>query len=195
MNILIDALGMLCGLGAATLATTAVGNRNAIGGLGLGFVVSVWALGPDRILDPALVGFVVAAIAIAYLSRPGLEVLTSVCAGALAGLWFAVLQIQNVPVAGALALAVAVPAVSVYMSSRQSDFAPLALGEEALLSVIALALIVAIGPDVISGWESAGVMNMDYETGMESEMSGWVLVLTGGSVVFGSVYSLVWRRR
>ena len=186
---------MLCGFGAATLATTAAGNRYALGALGFGFVVSVWALGPDRILDPALVGLVVAAVAIAYLSRPGLAVLSAGCAGGLAGLWFSLLQIQNVPVAGALVLALAVPAVSVYMTSRRSGFAPLALGEEALLYVIALALIVAMEPGVVSGWESASVLNLDYETGMESVISGWVLVLVGVSVVAGSVYSLVWRRR
>ncbi len=186
---------MLCGLGSATLATAAAANRYAMGALGLGFLVSVVTLSPDRILDPSWIGLVVAVVAVVGLARPGMEVLTSGCAGALAGLWFSLLQLQSVPVVGALGLAVAVPVVSVYLTSRRSGFAPLELGEEAFLWVIALALIVAMGPELSSGWESAGVLNLENETGIEVEMATWVLILTLGSVVAGGVYSLVWRRR
>ena len=195
MSFVLHALGMLCGLGTATLATAAAGNRKAMAALGLGFLISIVALGTDRILDPSLIGLVVAVIAAVQLARPGMEVLTSACAGALAGLWFSLLQLQDVPLVGALVLAVVVPGVSVFMASRRSGFAPLALGEEALLWVIVLALIVAMGPGFFSGWESAGVINLDYEAGMGTEMATWVLVVTGGSVVAGGVYSLVWRRR
>ena len=195
MNLVLHALGMLCALGAATLATAAANKRYAMTAMGLGFLVSLVLLGPDRILDPSLIGLTVAVVAIAQLARPGMEILTSGCAGALAGLWFSLLQIQSVPTVAAFVMAVAVPVASVYMTSRRSAFAPLALGEEAFLWVIALALIVAIGPGFSSGWESATVINLEYETGMEQEMSNWVLVMTVGSIVAGSIYSLVWRRR
>ena len=195
MNLLVHALGMLCALGAATLAAAARSSRYAVPALALGFAVSVVAIAPERMPNPVWIGGWVALVAILELARPGFEVLTAASAGALAGLWFSLLQIQGLSMTFALVLAAAVPATSAFMASRSPRFMPASLGDEALLVVIALALIVAVTPDVSAGWRSALVLNLENESARSEELSRWVLVLTGSSVALGGLYSLVWRSR
>ena len=195
MNLLVHALGMLCALGTATLAATARSNRYAVPALALGFAVSVVAIAPERMPNPVWIGGLVALVAILKLARPGFEVLTAASAGALAGLWFSLLQIQGLSMTFALVLAAAVPATAAFMASRSSRFVTASLGDEALLVVIALALIVAVTPDVSEGWRSALLLNLENESARSEELSRWVLVLTGSSVALGGLYSLVWRSR
>ena len=195
MNLLVHAIGMLCALGTATLAAAARGSRYTVPALALGFAVSVVAIAPERMPNPVWIGGWVALVAILELARPGFEVLTAAAAGALAGLWFSLLQIQGLSMTFALVLAAAVPATSAFMASRSSRFMPASLGDEALLVVIALALIVAVTPDVSAGWRSALVLNLENESARSQELSRWVLVLTGSSVALGGLYSLVWRSR
>ena len=184
---MLHALGMLCGLGAATFATAAVGRWYGVALVPLGFAVAAFWLRPD----PVWIGGLVALVAALQLVWPDRAALTAVSAGVLAGLWGVVLQGAGLPVLPALMLAASVPAVSMVLARRRKAFAPAALREEACLGVGLLGLTVAMGPAMTAGWGSAAALNL--EPGSGHVMEAWVLFVGGGSVAFGGIYTL-WRR-
>lgn len=184
---LLHALGMLCSLGAATFATTAVGRWYAVALLPVGFAVAAFWLRPD----PVWTGGLVALVAALQIVWPDRAAVTAVSAGVLAGLWGVVLQDTGLALLPALMLAASVPAASMFLARRHKGFAPAALREEACLGVGVLGLTVAMGPAVTAGWGSAVVLNL--EPGSGHVMETWVLFAGGGPVALGGIYTL-WRR-
>ena len=97
--------------------------------------------------------------------------------------------------APALGMAFLAPALSLFLAFRQPTFAPLPLHEEALLLVAGLGLVVAAGPSVVSGWQSAQIINIDHGGGAALDVAPWILFGGAASLVLGGGYSLWWRSR
>ena len=182
---------MLCGLGAATLATTVTGRRDMVV-LIAGFCVATVWLRPD----PVLIGGMVALVAVLGLGVPRLgplSVLSAAVAGVLAGLWVHVLQGHGLPVWSAVALAAAVPGTAVALAHRSPRFAPLALREDALLTICVLGLVVAASPALSTGWQSAVAMTVEPGSGAQPATELWVPLGLGAVVSLGGLHTL-WRR-
>ena len=179
---------MVCGLGAATLATTVTGRRD-VAVLMAGFVVATIWLRPQ----PVWIGGIVALVALVGLGWPRLGPLKAVVAGALAGLWVHVLQSYGLPGWSAVPLAAAVPGTVVVLAHRSPRFAPRALREDALLTICALGLVVAASPTLSTGWRSAVVMNLEPGSGAQPTTGLWVPLGLGAVVSLGGLYTL-WRR-
>jgi hypothetical protein len=194
MNLLFTALLMLCGLGAAIFATTAAGKRWSIVALAVGFTLATIFIRPEALPDPGWTGSIVAGVALLEVFRRDVRWLPLLCAGALGGLWSALLQIQGLPLAAAVPLAAVVPGAAAYLASSRKTFAPEALRDEAMLAMVALGLAVAIIPEVTSGWQSALALNRDQGSRPNQIIANWALVLSAGSVVLGGLYSLLRRR-
>ena len=202
MNLLLHVFGMLCGLGSATLAPVAVtrGPSSLAQWYGpvamaAGFGVTSWWTGFEQILNPVWVGIGVAIAAGLQLARPGFFPVAAITSGALAGCWVPLLRAQQVGRVPAILLAVGVPSVSMLLTLRRPMFAPLSVLEDAVLLIVVLGLVVAAAPQVMEGWQSAGIMNLEYETSTSATAAPWVLYLASASLVLGGCYSLWWRRR
>ena len=182
---------MVCGLGAATLATTVTGRRDTVA-LIAGFVVATLWLRPQ----PVWIGGMVALVAVLGLGVPRLgpvRVLSAAVAGVLAGLWVHVLQGYGLPGWSAVSLAAAVPGTAVILAHRSPRFAPLGLREDALLTICVLGLVVAASPALSTGWRSAVAMNLEPGSGGRPAMGLWVTLGLGAVVSLGGLHTL-WRR-
>ncbi len=182
---------MVCGLGAATLATTVTGRRDIVALIG-GFVVATIWLRPQ----PVWLGGMVAVVALLAVLRPGVRWVgfpSAVVAGALAGLWVHVLEGYGLPAWTALPLAAAVPGMALMLAHRSPQFAPLALREDALLTIGLLGLVVAAVPALSLGWRSAVAMNLEPGGGGRPAMGLWITLGLGAVVSLGGLHTL-WRR-
>lgn len=188
---LIHAVGMVCGLGAATLATTVTGRRDIVGLIG-GFVVAtVWLRA-----EAVWIGGMVALVALVAVLRPGgrlVGLVSAVVAGALAGLWVHVLEGYGLPVWTALSLAAAVPGAALMLAHRSPRFAPQVLREDALLTIGLLGLVVAAVPALSLGWRSAVAMNLEPGGVGRPAMGLWITLGLGAVVSLGGLHTL-WRR-
>ena len=195
MNLLIHLYGMLCGLGSATLATSAVKRWYAAAGTASGFTLVAWWTGFERIPNPAAVGMLLALVAGMHLVRPGFFLLAAVSSGVLAGCWIPILRAQSIGLIPSILLATVVPIASMLLTLRRPAFASLPVVEDALLLVMVLGLAVAAAPQVAEGWRSAGIMNLRYETTAGLDLAPWILFLGCGSLGLGAAYALWWRRQ
>ena len=187
-KVLIHAVGMVCGLGAATLATVVAGRRDMVA-LIIGFgVATVW-LRPE----PVWIGGMVALVAAFGLVRSRSGPFSAVVAGALAGLWGQVLQSYGLPVWSAVPLAAALPSAAIVLARRSPRFAPPALREDARLAVCVLGLVVAAAPTLSRGWQSAAALNLDPGGGTGPAPGLWVMLGLGAVVSLGGLHTL-WRR-
>lgn len=185
---------MLCGLGAASFATTAAGKRQSLTVLLLAFVGGAVFLRPEALPPAAWTGCIVAVAATLYLFRPETTIATSLCGGFLAALGTALLQIQGIPWPLALILFGIVPGISAYLATKRPVFAPDTLRQEAMLLMIALGLAVAMIPEISSGWLSAEALNRSERSNVDQVIATWVFVLVAASLVLGGFYSLLRRR-
>jgi hypothetical protein len=149
---------------------------------------------PEALPNAGWTGCIVAGVAALQIFRPDVRLLTPLCAGALAGLWSVLLQIQGLPWPAAIAAAASVPALSAFLSIRSPAFAPEALREEAMLAMLFMGLAVAVIPEVSAGWQSALALNREDSASTNRILANWVLVLSGASIVLGGLYSLLRRR-
>ena len=179
---------MVCGLGAATLATAVTGRRDMVT-LIAGFGVATIWLRPE----PVWIGGGVALVAVLGLGWPRFGPLSAAAAGALAGLWVHVLQSYGLPGWSAVLLAAAVPGTVVVLAHQSPRFAPLALREDALLTICVLGLVVAAAPALSMGWRSAVAMNLEPGGGARPAMGLWVTLGLGAVVSLGGLHTL-WRR-
>lgn len=193
MNLTFHVFWILCGFGAAVFATTATNGWQGRLGLALGFAAAAIGARPGHLPDPAWAGGLTALAVVFHIFRPGRRVLAAACGGVLAGLWCSLLQMQGVPLAPALALAIALPVASALLAARRPAFAPPELQEEALLIVLGLALVVAVFPSVREGWRSAVALNLAMERN-SAVAPAWGLLLGASAAVLGGFFSF-WRRR
>ena len=200
---LIHAVGMLCGLGAATLATTVKGRRDMVA-LGAGFIVATLWLWPQPVWIGGMVAVVaVLGLAVPRLGSPGtltgnsvrvsVRVLSAGVAGALAGLWVHVLGGYGLPAWSAVPLAAAVPGTALVLAQRSSRFAPQTLREDALLTIGLVGLVVAAVPPLSTGWRSAVAMNLQPGGEAPPAMGLWLTLGLGAVVSVGGLHTL-WRR-
>ncbi len=187
-SVLAHAAGMVCGLGAATLATTVTGRRDNVV-LITGFGVATFWLRPE----PVWIGGVVALVAVLGLSGSRFGPLSAFAAGALAGLWGHTLLSYGLPAWSALPLAAAVPGAAAVLTHRSPRFAPLALREDALLTICSLSLVVAAAPTLSTGWRSAIAMNLEPGSVARPAMGLWLTLGLGAVVFLGGLHAL-WRR-
>ncbi len=190
----LHALGLLCGLGATSLATWTAGGRRSRGVFLAGFLLGALVLGTSRFPDPSWTATAAAVAAALTLWKPAWSEVTVVCGGVLAGLWISVLQLQGLPFAPALFVAAVLPAVAAFLAARRAGFATPRLREEALVIVIGLGLALAMAPEVAAGWQSALELKA---IPLDAERPGgavWIFLFGGLCALFGGLYSL-WRRR
>ena len=179
---------MVCGLGAATLATSVNGRRDMVA-LVAGFVFATIWLRPE----PMWIGVMVALVAVLGLGWSRFGPPSAAVAGVLAGLWGHVLESYGLPGWSAIPLAAAVPGAALVLAHRSPRFAPRALREDALLSICALGLVVAAVPALSMGWRSAAAMNLEPGSGVRPSMGLWVTVGLVAVVSLGGLHTL-WRR-
>ena len=179
---------MVCSLGAATLATSVTGRRDLVARM-TGFAVAAIWLRPD----PVWVGGLVALVGGLGLGWSRFEPISAAAAGALAGLWIHVLESYGLPGWTALPLAATVPVTAAALAHQSPRFAPLAVREDAVLTICVLGLIVAAVPALSTGWQSAGAMNLEPGGGARPDMGLWVTLGLGTVVSLGGLHTL-WRR-
>lgn len=192
-NLFFHAVALLYALASVGFVTLDAGVRGqALAALGFAAGVAVGRL--SRLPDPVWAGGAVACLAILAILRPRLRTVVAAGGGALAGVWASMLSLEGLPLAIAVVVAGAAPALSAFFTRRDPRFAPLALGDEALVVVFILAVVVAIAPGVIGGWQSAGVLNLLQKDVAPQVVPVWTLVLTLGAAALGGLYT-VWTRR
>jgi hypothetical protein len=158
----------------------------------VGFLGATRLLG-DRIVEPAAVAVLAAAVAGARVYRPEWIMLPAVCGGILAGVLTGLMRSQGVPAWVALIAAAAIPAVALILTARNAKFAPAPIVEEGTLLVLALGLATAIGPAIQDGWRSAEALNARPETAT-GVFPAWVVAAGSASIAIGGLWS-AWRHR
>ncbi|HEY5623703.1 MAG TPA: hypothetical protein VIV14_08065 [Gammaproteobacteria bacterium] len=193
-NLELHALGLLCGLGATSLATlTSEGWRYRVLFVA-GFVAGAIFLGSDRFPNPTWVATIAAVAAAVTLWRPAWSGAGIVFGGVLGGLWISVLAAQGLPFFAATIIAVTLPGVAVWLCAVRTSFATPRLREEALVMLIGLGLVLATGPDIADGWRSAIALKAVPLVSEQPAGAGWSLAFLGSCALVGGLYSL-WRRR
>ena len=155
-----------------------------------GFAIATMWIRPEPVWVGGMVA-VVAALGLGWSRRFGS--FSAAAAGVLAGLWVHVLEGYGLPGWSAVPLAAAVPGTAVVLAHRSPRFAPLALREDALLTLCFLGLVVGAAPALSMGWQSAGTMNLEPGGGARSVMGLWVTLALGAVASLGGLHTL-WRR-
>jgi hypothetical protein len=193
---LIQALGLLCGLGAATFSAVAATKRSVVGLCFVGaFALTALWTGLERVPNLSFVGTTVVIVGTLQLARSGFFPLTATSAGILSAVWISVLRTQGLGLILAVILAVGVPAVSMLLALRAPMFAPVPMFEEALLLLVSLAIVTAASPVIQSGWETARALNVPYAGGENTVSASGVFWVGTAAIGLGGCYGFWWRRR
>ena len=186
---LVHLAGLVCGLGAATLAASLPGKR-AVVALVTGFAVATVWLEPE----PVWIGGLVVVVTVLRLYWPGTSTLSAVAAGTLAGSWGHILQSYGLTGWLAIPLAAAVPSTAMFLENRSPRFAPRAMHEDALSIICAFALVLVAAPTVAGGWQSAETLNLEPGRGTRAGLGIWPMLGLTCVVSLGGLHAL-WRRR
>ena len=190
MTIVLQALGILCGLACVVFAAAGSDRRLGFFAMALSFGATAQWIGRHP-PDPAWAGLLVVAIAALGLARPGQRTILAVGAGVFAALWASFLQTQGTPLVLAWLIAAALLGIAA-VASRRPGFAPPSIREEALLLVGCFGLVVALSPELVAGWHSAAALNAASVP--SRSMGGWVLLVGGASIVAGGLTVLARNR-
>jgi len=210
MTLLFDGLWMLCAFATAVFAAAAIRGWWSAAFAVAGFALGASAAGPADLPDSTWLGVLAALVATLGFAWPrhppslkasaggrslgeGGWILSSLAAGAFAGIWASLFQVQQLPLWPALVVSAIMPALAAWLATTRPRFAPPALRDEALLAVFVLAIAVAIAPGVQEGWRSALALNLD-STNAGQALPAWTMFVAGASVLGGGIYSL-WSRR
>ena len=192
IRLLLHAVGLLCALACATLATAARERRGVLALAG-GFALGAFWFQPEA----RWIGVLVAAAAGLSLARPHgvpASLPASLVAGLAGGLWTRVLAGYGLPAWAAWLAAAAVLAVAASSSRRDPGFAPPALRDDALAAIGALGLAVAAAPAVTAGWRAAAAMNLETDGLVRPGVHPWVVVGVAAMVSLGGLHTLRRRR-
>lgn len=192
-----QAFALLCALGNVTFIATA--NRPQQAGpwlmgclLGLFLVNPGWLglpLAPLLAVEPTQTALLIFLLAFARIRKPSLGWPLQFGAGLLAALWMLALVTQGYPEPLVGVQMVAVSLVTWFAVLRRPRFRTPQLLEDALLIVMAVALALAVVPEVLTGWRAAVGLQA---AGMgEAEETGnyAVLVVAAGFGLLGIVYA------
>lgn len=141
---------------------------------------------------PAAAGLTMA-VAIFVLARPQSVLLPALAAGVLSGVIMSMLRAEGVPLLAAAAAGLSFPAMSAWLSRRQSSFAPETLRGEAALLVLVLAAIVAAAPTVANGWQAAVSLNILDPAARRMAVPNWTVGLAGLALAVSGLFRW-WRR-
>ena len=188
------ALWMLCALGAVVFASAAT-RRLDRAGLAVGFGAAALLTSGSNLPDPVWMGGFAAMVAVSYLFKPRLRLLSVGIGGAFAGSWSALLEVQGLPMVVALAVAAALVVGTLWLSTSNPSFAPDTLREEGLLAIGVLGLGVAVMPGILDGWQAAGNLSGASERVTNPALiPAWTIAFVLASLSLGGLYS-VWSRR
>lgn len=194
MVVWLQALGLVCGLGAAVFSADAAKRRLDVAIALLAFAGTMAWSGFGRVPSFGMVGLVAAAAAAARIFRPGWPGVSGAVAGFLAAVWISLLDNQGIGPGIAVAMGAGVPAAAAVLARRRSRFAPETLVEDAVLAVGGLALIVAAGPTIADGLGTAGAINLPYNS-RAGTLPALFVVMTALAAAAGGGYTLWWRNR
>jgi len=189
-----QALGLVCGLGAAVFAVAAARRRSDFLTAFLALLLTLAWTGFARVPAFGTVGLVVALGAAARIFRPTWPGISGLLTGFLAAVWIVLLDNQGFGVGAAALMGLGVPLVAAVLARTRPRFAPEPLLEDALLAVGALALVVAAGPTIADGLGTARAINLPYAS-RTGTLSTMLFAMTGTSAVAGGLYTLWWRNR
>jgi hypothetical protein len=158
-----------------------------------GFALTSWWIQSGRPVDAAWVGGPVAVLSAAQLVRPSHPAYLTAASGALAGLWASLILAQGLPQPFAIASGAALPVASGFLSMRTPVFAPPLLQEEALIAILALAVVVAVSPTIAQGWQAALALNLVDRGASMPLVPVSMVSFVGASTLLGALWSL-WRR-
>jgi len=122
------------------------------------------------------------------------QVAAAAAGGWAAAVWASLFQLQGAPFAAAIALALVLPAASMWMSSRSAAFASPNIYEEALVLLCAFAAVLGAAPLIAAGWQSATALNLEEKRAAIQAVPVWTIVIMLTSVSLGGAWSL-WTRR
>jgi hypothetical protein len=196
VDISLFGLWFVCGLGTAVFAALTPVSRSGAVLSAVAFVVGAGWMRLPFAPATAAVGVTVFVAAAAYLVRPPRPILGHALAGLLAGLWTGVLERQGLPLAAAIPIAMAVPALSAMLRARRVEFAPAPLRDEALLFTVVLGLFAAAAPAIVDGWHSAVTLNLQASQpdAARTAIPAWAVSLSAAALAAGGLFS-IWSRR
>jgi len=190
MTIVPQALGILCGLACVVFATVASDRRPSLVAMTLSFAVTALWIGLQP-ADPAWASLLVVGVGALGLARPQQRIAMAVGAGTLGAMWAWLMSAQGTPSVLAFLIAASVLAIAV-VAGRRPGFAAPSVREEALLLVCCFGLALALGPELVAGWQSAAALNASSVP--SRAMEGWVLLVGASSIAAGGLTALVRAR-
>lgn len=185
-------MSILCALATCVFASVSPTRTHALF-MATGFLAAAFWLSGHPAPDIASIAGSILFVSALAIAKPRLLAVQAISAGVLGGAWLSLLRADGVPLLAAAAAAIALPAVSGYLSSSRASFAPQTLREEAMLLVLALAAAVAAAPALADGWRSAAALNAQQPGAAPAAMPGWTLALAASAIGLGGLVS-VWRR-
>jgi len=191
-TVFFQGLSLVCAAASVVFAATGPlprGRREAAIAVGFGLMLLIAF---RSVPELTWVAGAIALVAAVVLARPAAALLAALGAGASAAMWVALLRLQGTPFVAAALVAATPVAVSAWLADRQLAFAPPALREEALMIVLASALVLAAAPELAAGWQSATALNVTGEP-VHQVIPGWALSVALASATLGGVYRL-WVR-
>lgn len=199
---LINVLGIVCGLAVVVFAALEPGRVRAGASFVAGLIAASVVIGPTRVPDPVWAGAFIALGAGVALWKPRGTTsatlspvsVTLACGGAIAGVWVSVLAAQGLPLPLGYVLVGACAAVSNELVARRPGFAPASLRDEALVLVGTLGAVLAAAPSIVAGWDSATALRAVPLAEPDVGSAAWAFVLAAAAVVLGVIHAL-WRRR
>ena len=189
-------LTILCSLAAIVFATVAPRSVGHWLTMGVAFAGITVALAAGHFVDQSAAAGITGVAAIGMLVRPWFgHLLAAALAGAAAGLAAVGLVIQGLPLPAALVLTAAAPALSAWLYARNEGFARPIMREEALLIVAGLGILLAIGPDMVAGWQSAVALRAQPVAAPALEMNAWAFIAVGACLSLGCLWAYLRRGR
>jgi hypothetical protein len=190
----LHAAGVLAALAAAVFAAQCASGR-AVLVLSIGSIAAAAvALSSAAPLERMTLGFCVVAAAVVALTRPRWWWLAPAAAGGFGGAWISILEAQGLPWLPAALAAGVLLVATVGVAQRRREFMSAELRDEALVLVASLALLLAVGPDVVAGWRSSVALKSEPLAAAGPEIGPWLGTVVVAAVLLGGAYSL-WKRR
>lgn len=188
-------LVILCGIATIAVgsyAATAATHRIA---MAAGFLASIVVARQGLVLTPSAAATLIAITSALLLLRPQSgRTIAPVAVGAIAAQWAAALTAVGLPSPAAGSLAAGALAGVTILKANDDRFAPLVIQEEALLLVGGLAGLLATGPGIMRGWQSAVALRAIPLTETSASAAPWPFAVVGVALALGSVYA-AWRHR
>lgn len=191
---LLHVLGIVCGLAVVAFAAVEPGRARSAIMFCAGLIGASVVIGPSRVPDPVWAGALATAGACIALATPRFGWAALLCGGITAAVWVSVLSAQGLPPPAAYVLVVGLAAASSGLAALRPRFATVALREEAFVLVGVLAVMLAVSPAIVSGWESAEALRAAPLAPPAVGSAAWAFGLAAGAALLGVLHSL-WRRR